>query len=1071
MTKALRIGLDLPPDDPYWVLVREAIYQSAEQSAIQLVSADAYPHRDLTDQERTSWIDELLALELDALISKDLPEQLCMQVLNSGLPIIYASESEVRHPRFSAPFVLNRAAQMIGRYLAERLSGQGSVLIVGGPENNTVNRVEGIHEALGRYPRIRQYHLLGPWDYTQAYNMFLETMRTLPEPVDAIFGLSDSLALAGRDAGQRVGIANSNTLIAGVNGDLLALAAIADGSMTATVETSAANFGSQLVDLACQAAQGQSLPAHFTHDLTLVTVENVTEVMAHELVAIANLPTRLIGVDRQEEQKRLSQLETSLEINRRIGSTLDRQQLLHEIADLIRVHFDYDQVFLYLWSETEQTLIQEQSAKNPAARVSLPLTKVGILGQVIYSNELIFIPDALRSLSYPPDPGHPTTRARVILPIRLGDSLLGLLDLHACQPAQHTRQELIALQVLAEQLGIAIRNAELYAQALQARATAEKADQLKTRLLANVSHELRTPLNIILGYSQSALANPNPYGVELPPALQRDLGQIYNSGEHLLRLINDLLDLSRAEIDELSLVLETIAPRSFLEDVFHSFAGSAATDQVNWLLQLPERLPLIQADPVRLRQILLNLLANAHKFTRSGHILLGAAVEPPRLHIWIEDTGVGIPASQKEQVFEPFVTVERMGRRSEGIGLGLAVTRRLVALHRGSITLESRVGQESGSTFHVYLPLPSLSGQPVLIPAATKPVILMISSRPCSPADVNDLHLHSSWETRQMGPGDDLERVLVEVQPVALAWDLAHAAPGDWGLILQIRNQPALCQLPFILFGQEPDENGATGVTGVVTKPLKGQTLVEMIEALRPPVSAGPILIVDDDPQALALYQSIAAQTLPGYPIRVADNGSDALAILGQEVPALVILDLVMPEIDGFAVLAQMRANSRTCHVPVLVISGQILSAEDLKRLDHAQVVFQSKDILSDHETAAGVHRLLQGDDRLPQPTSLLVKQTIAYLQQNYAQRLTRQQMAKSVGVSEDYLGRIFLQELGLSPMEYLNRYRIKEAKVLLHHTCASVTDIADQVGFDDPAYFSRAFRKLVGVSPRAYRK
>src|ERR1041384_5833736 len=151
--------------------------------------------------------------------------------------------------------------------------------------------------------------------------------------------------------------------------------------MAATVETSASNFGSQLVDLACQAAQGQSLPSHFNYDITLVTVENVTEVMAHKLVAIANLPTRLIGFDRQEDQKRLSQLETSLEINRRIGSTLDRQQLLHEIADLIRVHFDYEQVFLYLWSETEQALIQEQSAKNPAARVILPLPKAGILGQ------------------------------------------------------------------------------------------------------------------------------------------------------------------------------------------------------------------------------------------------------------------------------------------------------------------------------------------------------------------------------------------------------------------------------------------------------------------------------------------------------------------------------------------------------------------------------------------------------------------------------------------------------------------------------------------------------------------
>jgi YesN/AraC family two-component response regulator len=230
-------------------------------------------------------------------------------------------------------------------------------------------------------------------------------------------------------------------------------------------------------------------------------------------------------------------------------------------------------------------------------------------------------------------------------------------------------------------------------------------------------------------------------------------------------------------------------------------------------------------------------------------------------------------------------------------------------------------------------------------------------------------------------------------------------------------------------------------------------------------------LIVDDDPQALVLYQSIVAQALPGYPVRVANNGAEALAALGQEIPALMILDLVMPEVDGFSVLSQMRANPRTCHVPVLVISGHILSVEDIKRLDHAQVVFQSKDILSENETAAGLQRLLLDDDRLPQPTSLLVKQTIAYLQQNYAQRLTRQQMAKAVGVSEDYLGRIFQQELGLSPMEYLNRYRIKEAKVLLSQTCASITDIAAQVGFDDPAYFSRAFRKQVGFSPRAYRK
>ena len=306
---------------------------------------------------------------------------------------------------------------------------------------------------------------------------------------------------------------------------------------------------------------------------------------------------------------------------------------------------------------------------------------------------------------------------------------------------------------------------------------------------------------------------------------------------------------------------------------------------------------------------------------------------------------------------------------------------------------------------------------------------------------------------------------------MALAWDLAQASSGDWTMVQQIRNHPRLCQLPFILFGQEQDESCAPTVTGVVTKPLGGHTLVDMIEALRPPTVSGNILIVDDDTSALALYQSIVAKALPGYPIRVADNGPAALAALQLEVPALIILDLIMPEVDGFTILAQVRADQRTCHVPVLVISGHLLSAEDIQRLDHAQVVFHSKGILSENETAAGMRRVLLGDDFLPQPTSTLVKQTIAYMQQNYTQRLSRQHIAKAVGVSEDYLGRIIHQELELGPMEYLNRYRIKEAKALLSHTCASITDIGAQVGFDDPAYFSRAFRKQVGFSPRAYRK
>ena len=275
----------------------------------------------------------------------------------------------------------------------------------------------------------------------------------------------------------------------------------------------------------------------------------------------------------------------------------------------------------------------------------------------------------------------------------------------------------VIYETLALQLSTALQGALLVDEmqkareaALQAKALAERADQLKTRLLANVTHELRTPLNVILGYSRMALLDPNPHGYDLPPGLRNDLENIRGSAEHLTRLIGDLLDLSRAEIGELDLFPEPVTPRSFLQQAFSTMADSVRPNPaLTWRLDLPPRLPIIMADPTRLRQIVLNLLSNAHKFTESGEIVLGAEVAPPHLRIWVRDTGYGIPIERQERVFEPFFTEGYASQRPEGIGLGLTITRQLVALHGGSLSLESQPGQ--GSVFHIYLPLPNLSGR------------------------------------------------------------------------------------------------------------------------------------------------------------------------------------------------------------------------------------------------------------------------------------------------------------------------------------------------------------------------
>jgi signal transduction histidine kinase/DNA-binding LacI/PurR family transcriptional regulator/AraC-like DNA-binding protein len=635
-------------------------------------------------------------------------------------------------------------------------------------------------------------------------------------------------------------------------------------------------------------------------------------------------------------------------------------------------------------------------------------------------------------------------------------------------------------EVLRGHISSALKGALLFREALQARLVAEKADQIKTRLLTNVSHELRTPLNIILGYTRNALLASQPDGFLLPPAVLNDLRHIHSSAEHQLRVINDLLDLSRAEIDELDLYLELIDPRPLLEEAFHSLADVADLVRgITWKVQLPDRLPWLNADAVRLRQTLLNLLSNARKFTERGSITLGAAVVPPYLHIWVADTGVGISFDQQDHIFEPFITAEHDRQVGVpplvgGIGLGLSITRHLVILHGGSISVESELGQ--GSTFHIYLPLPRLSDQARPSTTTTQPVLLLISTAAQPAREIVEFARQQDLSITRLRTADDLEAVLMSCHPLAVAWDLADANPGDWNIVRRLRNHPRLAQIPFTLYGQAPQDGTGEatltiGLTSFVGKPAADHTLLDALHASFPIASSGSILIVDDDPQACAAYQALLARHLPAYAVQVAHEGTSALEMMANTVPSLVILDLVMPNMGGSEVLDRMRADARLRHVPVMILSSKLLNLDDVKRIErHARVTLHSKGVLSEEETSAALNRALFGGEALPPHTSALVKRALAYLHQNYARPLARWEIAEAVGASEDYLSRVFSRELGLSPWDYLNRYRIQRAKELLRRTNDSIRSIAHQVGFKDQAYFSRVFRKQTGSSPNEFR-
>jgi signal transduction histidine kinase/AraC-like DNA-binding protein len=1062
-----RIGLFFGPSmDPFWVQVLEAIYQKAEDVGLDLIAIDSELPLIPSGEEETALYEELLAQDLDVVIGWGFTEALVRRVLASGVPIVHLNETEIVHPLSVSPRGLYDIARLIGAFLAERLHGQGSILAVGGlclpgRDDDGHSRVAGFHDALSLYSGIRFQHIPAQWSYDEAYPQVRAALSALDHIPNAIFGLSDTLALVARDAGRTLGRIDTHTLIVGVNGDPLALAAISEGSMTATVETSTEDLGRRAVDLACQLVRHHPVPHYFNYQSRLVTAQNVGDVAAQKLIGIAKLPSRLMGSNRQQQQERVIQLETSLAINRRVGAILNSRQLAAEIAQLIRDSYGYDQVWFYRWLPAEQRFERADAGHTASHTVSIPLERAGVLARALLENEPLFIPDARRSSRFARDPDWPDTRSRVVIPVRFSDTLLGVLDLHSQHSTQHTRRELIGLQALADQLGIGIRNAELYSEAIQARAVAERADLLKTRLLANVSHELRTPLDIIIGYSHDTA------GAEITPSERQ---HIYRSAEHLRHLIDDLLDLSRAEVDELDLAPELLDPRALLAEVFSSLSvAPGAEREVTWQIRLPDRLPMLRADPVRLRQILLNLLSNARKFTERGQIILAAEAAPPHLHIWVQDTGSGIPTELQERIFEPFVTLAPTRRRGEGIGLGLSIARRLVALHHGSMTLESL--PDHGSTFHVYLPLPTLDSHLPAPQPSSRAVLLVLGTRGQVPAEMTELARRQGLAIQAVSGGDDLCIALEYGLPAAIAWDIAHTEASYWILAQSLRTHPQLGHVPFLVYAAEARRTNL-GVTGFVAKPVAGQTLQDLIKAICEDRAAGGLLIVDDNQQALDLYRGIAARSLPGCRIEIARDGATAIGLMAASPPAAVILDLIMPELDGFQVLDWMRSNPGTRHVPVLVLSGRVLSPDDLKRIEqHALVQLQTKDILSDQELAQSMQQVLGGTLALGQSTSNLVKRALVYIHQHYEHPFTRNDLAHAVGVTDGYLSRIFRQELGISPWEYLARYRIRQARQLLQATNENIADIALRVGFDDKAYFTRVFHRYAGCSPSAYRK
>ncbi len=474
-----------------------------------------------------------------------------------------------------------------------------------------------------------------------------------------------------------------------------------------------------------------------------------------------------------------------------------------------------------------------------------------------------------------------------------------------------------------------------------AKTVAEEANQLKSRFLANMSHELRTPLNAIINFT----AFLERYGEFSERQKQLQERVLYNA-DHLLGLINDVLDLSKIEAGHMELIYEDTSLQPIFQGVMSTALALTKDKGLELIFDSPEDLPMMRIDKTRIRQVLLNLLSNAAKFTEQGSITLAVQLQDAQtLVISVTDTGLGIAPEHQHVVFEEFQQIHNDASPQQGTGLGLPISKRLVELHSGKMWLESTLGQ--GSTFAFWLPIPP-TAQPLASPAnsaAENPDralqqidILIVDDSPDAQDMLQVMLEGAGYKVDGILDSRQALATIKQRQPRLVILDLEMPYVNGWEVLAQIKHEPETAAIPVIVCSViDPSTMGLVlGAHKHIMKPVREDALLAVVRECVS--SAATILIVDDNTDARAIMRSF----LKGYTLTEVANGREAMASIETHRPDLIILDLMMPEMDGFEVLAQLRSDAQKNDVPVIIVSARELSIDE-----HQWLLSRSQGVLA----------------------------------------------------------------------------------------------------------------------------
>jgi len=667
-----------------------------------------------------------------------------------------------------------------------------------------------------------------------------------------------------------------------------------------------------------------------------------------------------------------------------MSSTLEETEILGILAGELVTAYDAQVVSIYK-RDMENNAFQPHAAKLgerepadqwPNFNTAYPVAERPDLSEVLTSNQGSVRHQATET-------GAP--RSTVLQPVLSGTETTGVVEM--IKAGEFGQDDLDLFQGMLTSAASALQSARLYELQRQTSERLAEADRLKSQFLANMSHELRTPLNSIIGFSRVILK-----GIDGPLTdLQvQDLTSIHSAGQHLLGLINDILDMAKIEAGKMELVFDEVDLRDIIKGVMSTAIGLVKEKPIMLREELESNLPPVRADTMRVRQVLLNLLSNASKFTEEGNITLRAIRfrEPDPvtekmatfIRLSVTDSGTGMSEDDLKKLFARFSQVDASAtRKVGGTGLGLSICKHLVELHGGRIWVESTLNV--GTTFHFTIQPAQPDPQDVEADAptdATTPEVAMLTTTTtAAPSgkprvvlavddDPNILNLYkrylepNGYKFVTAKSTEVLWRV-VETQPYVILLDVLMPVKDGWEVLAELKQNDFTRDLPVVMCTLASDRERAfhMGATDYLHKPILEHDLLAALEKLKNYVPPQTVLVIDDRQEDLQMIRH-ALEHKNGFRIIEAKTGVAGLSLARAQRPKVILLDLLMPEMNGFEVLAELRRDPVTQMIPVVVVTGADLEPDDRRRLLQAgAILHKDKGVLDEDELFNDVKRAL----------------------------------------------------------------------------------------------------------------